>query len=122
MSFSSDSKASVVLQAAEAGDRQAAADLLPLVYAKLQQLARLARQAPGQTRTYGPTRPVARRLFALTTEETFQQRVEFRPTGAGGYDVARLVHFILAGSVPPASQPSPQASPRCPGKSRDGDP
>jgi RNA polymerase sigma factor (TIGR02999 family) len=53
MSFSSDSKASVVLQAAQAGDKQAAADLLPLVYAELQQLARarLARQAPGQTLT-----------------------------------------------------------------------
>jgi RNA polymerase sigma factor (TIGR02999 family) len=40
-----------VLQAAQAGDRQAAADLLPLVYDELRQLAaqRLARQAPGQT-------------------------------------------------------------------------
>jgi RNA polymerase sigma factor (TIGR02999 family) len=53
MSRSSDSKVSVVLQAAQAGDRQAAADLLPLVYAELHQLARarLARQAPGQTLT-----------------------------------------------------------------------
>jgi RNA polymerase sigma factor (TIGR02999 family) len=42
---------SAVLQAAQAGDRQAAADLLPLVYAELHQLARarLARQGPGQT-------------------------------------------------------------------------
>jgi RNA polymerase sigma factor (TIGR02999 family) len=42
---------SAVLQAAQAGDRQAAADLLPLVYAELRQLARarLARAAPGQT-------------------------------------------------------------------------
>ena len=53
MSLSSDSKASAVLQAAQAGDRQAAADLLPLVYAELHQLARarLARQPPGQTLT-----------------------------------------------------------------------
>jgi RNA polymerase sigma factor (TIGR02999 family) len=53
MSPSSESKASGVLQAAQAGDRQAAADLLPLVYAELHQLARarLARQAPGQTLT-----------------------------------------------------------------------
>jgi RNA polymerase sigma factor (TIGR02999 family) len=53
MSRSSDSKASAVLQAAQAGDRQAAADLLPLVYAELHQLARarLARQPPGQTLT-----------------------------------------------------------------------
>jgi RNA polymerase sigma factor (TIGR02999 family) len=42
-----------VLQAAQAGDRQAAADLLPLVYAELRQLARsrLAQEAPGQTLT-----------------------------------------------------------------------
>ena len=51
MSQSGDSQVSAVLQAAQAGDRQAAADLLPLVYAELRQLAqaRLARQAPGQT-------------------------------------------------------------------------
>jgi len=41
----------VVFLAAQAGDRQAAADLLPLVYAELRELARarLAREAPGQT-------------------------------------------------------------------------
>jgi RNA polymerase sigma factor (TIGR02999 family) len=46
-----DSPATVVLQAAQAGDPRAAADLLPLVYAELHQLARarLARQGPGQT-------------------------------------------------------------------------
>jgi RNA polymerase sigma factor (TIGR02999 family) len=46
-----DSQVTAVLQAAQAGDPQAAADLLPLVYAELRQLAqaRLARQAPGQT-------------------------------------------------------------------------
>jgi len=46
-----DSQVSAVLQAAQAGDRQAAADLLPLVYAELRELARarLAREAPGQT-------------------------------------------------------------------------
>ena len=51
MSPSGDSQVSAVLQAAQAGDRQAAADLLPLVYAELHQLARarLARQVPGQT-------------------------------------------------------------------------
>jgi RNA polymerase sigma factor (TIGR02999 family) len=40
-----------LLDAAAAGDRQAAADLLPLVYAELRELAaaRLAREAPGQT-------------------------------------------------------------------------
>jgi RNA polymerase sigma factor (TIGR02999 family) len=51
MSRAGDSQVSAVFQAAQAGDRQAAADLLPLVYAELHQLARarLARQVPGQT-------------------------------------------------------------------------
>ena len=53
MSSSDDSQVSAVLLAAQAGDRQAAADLLPLVYAELHDLARarLARQTPGQTLT-----------------------------------------------------------------------
>ena len=53
MSLKGDSQISAVLQAAQAGDRQAAANLLPLVYAELRQLARarLAREAPGQTLT-----------------------------------------------------------------------
>src|SRR5215211_3489077 len=40
-----------LLAAAAAGDRQAAADLLPLVYDELRRLAadRLARESPGQT-------------------------------------------------------------------------
>jgi RNA polymerase sigma factor (TIGR02999 family) len=51
MSFSSESKASAVLQAAQAGDRRAAAELLPLVYDELRKLAaqRLSHQTPGQT-------------------------------------------------------------------------
>jgi RNA polymerase sigma factor (TIGR02999 family) len=51
LSSSGDSQVSAVLQAAQSGDRQAAADLLPLVYTELHQLARarLARQAPGHT-------------------------------------------------------------------------
>jgi RNA polymerase sigma factor (TIGR02999 family) len=53
MSVRGDSQVSAVLQAAQVGDRQAAADLLPLVYAELHELARarLARQPPGQTLT-----------------------------------------------------------------------
>jgi RNA polymerase sigma factor (TIGR02999 family) len=53
MSLKGDSQIAAVLQAAQAGDRQAAVDLLPLVYAELRQLARarLAREAPGQTLT-----------------------------------------------------------------------
>jgi RNA polymerase sigma factor (TIGR02999 family) len=51
MSFEGDSRATPVLQAAQAGDRQAAADLLPLVYDELRKLAahKLAHQTPGQT-------------------------------------------------------------------------
>jgi RNA polymerase sigma factor (TIGR02999 family) len=51
MSLSGESKASAVLQAAQAGDRQAAAELLPVVYDELRKLAaqRLAYQTPGQT-------------------------------------------------------------------------
>ena len=51
MSASGDSQASAVLQAAQAGDRQAAADLLPLVYDELRKLAahKLAQESPGQT-------------------------------------------------------------------------
>ena len=53
MSLPGDSRVSAVFQAAQAGDRQAATDLLPLVYAELHELARarLARQPPGQTLT-----------------------------------------------------------------------
>jgi RNA polymerase sigma factor (TIGR02999 family) len=51
MSVPGDSQVSAVLQAAQSGDQQAAADLLPLVYEELHKLARarLARQPPGQT-------------------------------------------------------------------------
>lgn len=51
MSLSSESRASAILQAAQAGDRQAAAELLPLVYDELRKLAvyKLAHQTPGQT-------------------------------------------------------------------------
>jgi RNA polymerase sigma factor (TIGR02999 family) len=51
MALSGESRASVVLQAAQAGDRQAAAELLPLVYDELRKLAaqKLAHQTPGHT-------------------------------------------------------------------------
>jgi RNA polymerase sigma factor (TIGR02999 family) len=53
MSVRGDSQVSAALQAAHAGARQAASDLLPLVYAELHELARarMARQPPGQTLT-----------------------------------------------------------------------
>jgi RNA polymerase sigma factor (TIGR02999 family) len=51
MASSGDSQVYAVLQAAQAGDRQAAAELLPLVYAELRELARarLAAQPAGLT-------------------------------------------------------------------------
>jgi RNA polymerase sigma factor (TIGR02999 family) len=51
MSFSGESKESAVLRAAQSGDRQAAAELLPLVYDELRKLAsqKLVYQSPGQT-------------------------------------------------------------------------
>jgi RNA polymerase sigma factor (TIGR02999 family) len=51
MSLSGESKASAVFQAVQAGDRQAAAELLPLVYDELRTLAayKLSQQTPGQT-------------------------------------------------------------------------
>jgi RNA polymerase sigma factor (TIGR02999 family) len=51
MSRSGESKESAVLQAALAGDRQAAAELLPLVYDELRLLAaqKLSHRSPGQT-------------------------------------------------------------------------
>jgi RNA polymerase sigma factor (TIGR02999 family) len=51
MSPAEDPRVTAVLQAAQAGDPQAAAELLPLVYNELRQLARarLAHQPPGHT-------------------------------------------------------------------------
>ena len=51
MSHPLESQVTAVLQAAQAGDRQAAAELLPLVYDELRKLAahKLAHQAAGQT-------------------------------------------------------------------------
>ncbi len=45
------SEVTQLLEAANRGDRQAAADLLPMVYDELRKLAaaRLAREQPGQT-------------------------------------------------------------------------
>jgi RNA polymerase sigma factor (TIGR02999 family) len=70
MSHSGDSKVSEVLHAAQAGDRQAVTDLLPLVYAELHELARarLARQPPGQTLT--PTALVNEVYLRIASDDT----------------------------------------------------
>jgi RNA polymerase sigma factor (TIGR02999 family) len=51
MSDTTDSKVTQIIQAAQAGDRDAVAELLPLVYGELRKLAhaRMSRQTPGQT-------------------------------------------------------------------------
>ena len=60
-----------LLDAAAAGDRQAAADLLPLVYDELRQLAavRLAAEAPGQT--LQPTALVHEAYLRLVGDQRF---------------------------------------------------
>jgi RNA polymerase sigma factor (TIGR02999 family) len=66
-----------LLGAAAAGDRQAAADLLPLAYAELRQLgaARLAREGPGQT--LQPTALVHEAYLRLVGDQRFEGRGHF---------------------------------------------
>jgi RNA polymerase sigma factor (TIGR02999 family) len=66
-----------ILAAAQAGDRQAAADLLPLVYDELRQLAarRLAAEAPGLT--LQPTALVNEAYLRLVGDQTFDGRGHF---------------------------------------------
>ena len=73
-----ESQVTAVLRAAQAGDRQAAADLLPLVYAELRDLARarLAREAPGQT--LQPTALVHEAYVRIVDSDvTFEGRQHF---------------------------------------------
>ena len=66
-----------LLSAVEAGDRRAAADLLPLVYDELRKLAaaRLAREAPGQT--LDSTALVHEAYLRLVGDQTFDHRGHF---------------------------------------------
>jgi RNA polymerase sigma factor (TIGR02999 family) len=66
-----------LLDAAAAGDRQAAADVLPLVYAELRQLAaaRLAREGPGHT--LQPTALVHEAYLRLVGDQEFDGRGHF---------------------------------------------
>jgi RNA polymerase sigma factor (TIGR02999 family) len=79
MSPGPDPQVTAVLQAAQAGDPQAAAQLLPLVYAELRQLARarLAQQTPGQT--LQPTALVHEAYLRIAgqSEVTWQGRQHF---------------------------------------------
>jgi len=74
------SEVTQILDAVAAGDRQAAAQLLPLVYAELRRLAaeRLAREAPGQT--LQPTALVHEaylRLVGTADEQRWNSRGHF---------------------------------------------
>jgi RNA polymerase sigma factor (TIGR02999 family) len=74
-----DSAVTIVLQKAQAGDPTAAAQLLPLLYDELRQLARarLARQAPGQT--LQPTALVHEAYLRIAgdSDVTFEGRQHF---------------------------------------------
>src|SRR5215472_503334 len=71
------SDVSRLLDAAAAGDRQAAADLLPLVYDELRQLAaaRMAAEAPGHT--LDATALVHEAYLRLVGEQHFDGRGHF---------------------------------------------
>jgi DNA-directed RNA polymerase specialized sigma24 family protein len=75
MSVSGGSHVSAVLLAAQAGNRQAATDLLPLVYAELHERARarLARQPSGQTLT--PTALVLEALQELEARDPLKAQI-----------------------------------------------
>src|SRR3954452_19735474 len=66
-----------LLEAAAAGDRQAAADLLPLVYDELRKLAtaRMAAEAPGHT--LNPTALVHEAYLRLVGDQHFDGRGHF---------------------------------------------
>src|SRR6516162_8634650 len=66
-----------LLDAAAAGDRQAASDLLPIVYDELRQLAaaRMAAEAPGHT--LNPTALVHEAYLRLVGDQHFDGRGHF---------------------------------------------
>lgn len=71
------SDVTLLLDAAQAGDRQAAAELLPLVYAELRHLAaaKLAREQPGQT--LDATALVHEAYLRLVGDQEFEGRGHF---------------------------------------------
>jgi RNA polymerase sigma factor (TIGR02999 family) len=71
-----------ILEAVAGGDRQAAADLLPLVYDELRQLAaaRLAAEAPGHS--LNPTALVHEAYLRLLGDQHFDGRGHFFATAA----------------------------------------
>src|SRR5229473_4060718 len=71
------SDVTVLLEAAAAGDRKAAADLLPLVYDELRKLAavRMVAESPGQT--LEPTALVHEAYLRLVGDQRFDGRGHF---------------------------------------------
>jgi len=71
------SEVTQLLEAAQAGDRQAAADLLPLVYDELRKLAaaRMAAESPGQT--LDATALVHEAYLRLTGARSFESKSHF---------------------------------------------
>ena len=71
------SQITLLIDAAAAGDRQAAADLLPLVYAELRKLAaaRMAAENPGHT--LNPTALVHEAYLRLVGDQHFDGRAHF---------------------------------------------
>src|SRR5581483_8923767 len=96
-----------ILNAVEAGDRQAAADLLPLVYDELRKLAaaRLAAEAPGQT--LQPTALVHEaylRVVGTTPDRHWHGRGHFIAAAAEAMrrvlvDAARRKHALRRGGA-----------------------
>ena len=78
-----------LLEAAQAGDRQAAADLLPLVYDELRQLAavRMAQEKPGQT--LNATALVHDAYLRLVGDQQFNGRGHF--FAAAGEAIRRIL-------------------------------
>jgi RNA polymerase sigma factor (TIGR02999 family) len=100
-----------LIDAAAAGDRQAAADLLPLVYDELRKLAaaRLADEKPGQT--LQPTALVHEAYLRLVGNQGFEGRHHFFAAAADAMrriliDRARAPRAASAEAAPGGASPS----------------
>jgi len=107
-----------LLEAAAAGDRRAAADLLPVVYDELRQLAasRMAREAPGHT--LDATGLVHEAYLRLVGDQQFENRVHFFAAAAEAmrrilvesarrHKTAKRGGYLLRDDVDPDRLPAP---------------
>jgi DNA-directed RNA polymerase specialized sigma24 family protein len=90
-----------LLDAAAAGDRKAAADLLPLVYDELRKLAaaRMAAEAPGHT--LDATALVHEAYLRLVGEQQFDGRGHFFAAAAGVPSAATRCRSRKSEKTPP---------------------